>query len=136
MASIRITIDTNSAAFHGEPDRPAFLRAEVVRILGSLSVRLIRGATEEIAEPLRDHNGNIVGKFEMLEDLTEREQTEERASQMNLRIALRNLVEAADQLESETFEYNEDFQAVWLQAVNVLKQEQTPIFVTLKGGGR
>lgn len=65
MASIRITIETSNAAFHEGGDDPTLLQWEVARILKIVCARLVSGAIEDIG-PLKDANGNTVGKVEIL----------------------------------------------------------------------
>lgn len=120
MASVRITIKTDNAAFHGDECDPDPMGWELTRILEVVCSRLRESPVDNIG-PLRDANGNVVGKVEVIPDETawgemaEREQTEERASRANLRIALRTLVEAV--------ECDEGLRSAMVGAGTVLKSE-------------
>lgn len=63
MASIRITIKTDGAAFHNARFDTLACGDEIARILRALAVQFEYG---EEPTPPRDSNGNLAGKVEVI----------------------------------------------------------------------
>lgn len=70
MASVRITIKTDNAAFYGNPpgsDQNS-IGNEVARILCDIAGGFaVNGAVEPFRQPV-DHNGNTVGTVEIIDE--------------------------------------------------------------------
>jgi hypothetical protein len=68
MASIRITINTDGAAFRKGDAYPTLVSWELAHVLGRLANQLHSVAIETlVSEPLRDRTGKPCGTVEVIE---------------------------------------------------------------------